>query len=190
MQAIFNRLRVLFGGKLTQAQVDATNQVIATASATAVASMLGVHGMRTSPQGIALICSFEGYRHKAYDDGVGVWTIGYGTTRYPSGNKVAKGDVTTPAQAREYMAHDLANFEAAVNELVKVALKQTQFDALVSLTYNIGINAFKNSTLLKKLNTGDFSGAAAQFLVWNKAGGKVMQGLVRRREREHNYFLG
>lgn len=190
MQAIFDKLRALFGGRLTQAQVDAANQVIATASATAVASMLGVQGMRTSQQGIDLICGFEGYRSLAYDDGVGVWTIGYGTTRYPSGKKVAKGDVITPAQAREYMAHDLASFEAAVNQLVKVPLKQNQFDALVSLTYNIGINAFKNSTLLSKLNSGDFSGAAAQFLLWNKAGGKVMQGLVRRREGERRVFVG
>lgn len=188
-QEIFNRLRALLGGQLTQAQVDAANKVLAAASASAVSTMLGVQGMRTSSQGIDLICDFEGYRNKAYDDGVGVWTIGYGTTRYPSGNKVVKGDVISMAQAKEYMAHDLASFESAVNQSVKVPLKQNQFDALVSLTYNIGITAFKNSTLLKMLNSGNLAGAAGQFLVWNKAGGKVMQGLVQRREREKILFL-
>lgn len=190
MQAIFDKLRQLFGGKLTQQQVDAANQVIAASSATAVASMLGVQGMRTSRHGIDLICSFEGYRDKAYDDGVGVWTIGYGTTRYPNGISVKKGDTCTMAQAKLYMQNDLANFEAAVNEVVNVPLLQDMFDALVSLTYNIGIGAFKGSTLLKKLNAGDTVGAADQFLVWNKAGRKVMQGLVNRRKAERAKFCG
>lgn len=189
MQAIFDKLRQLFGGKLTQKQVDAANQVIATATATAVASMLDVQGMRTSQQGIDLICTFEGYRDKAYDDGVGVWTIGYGTTRYPNGLSVKKGDTCTMTQAKLYMQDDLASFEDAVNEAVKVPLLQHMFDALVSLTYNIGISAFKGSTLLKKLNAGDIIGAADQFMVWNKAGGKVMQGLVNRRAREKALFL-
>ena len=102
--------------------------------------------------------------------------------------KLKKGDTCTEAQAKEYMAHDLKKFESAVNTAVVVPINQNQFDALVSLAYNIGIKAFKNSTLLKKLNVGDIRGAAAQFDVWNKAGGKVMQGLVNRRAVERKLF--
>ena len=143
--------------------------------------------MKTSNTGINLICGFEGLRLKAYDDGVGVWTIGYGTTVI-NGVKVKKGDTCTIEQAKSYMAQDLKKFESAVNTAVKVPLNQNQFDALVSLTYNIGIGAFKDSTLLKKLNAKDFKGAAAQFDRWNKGGGKVMQGLVNRRAKERNLF--
>ena len=142
-----------------------------------------------SKTGIDLISSFEGIRLNAYDDGVGVWTIGIGTTIYPNGMKVKKGDKCTLEQAHEYLAHDMIEFEKTVNDSVKVPLSQNQFDALVSLTYNIGSTAFKNSTLLKKLNAKDFTGAADQFLVWNKGGGKVLKGLVRRREAERALFL-
>ncbi|MEJ5205238.1 lysozyme [Acinetobacter junii] len=142
-----------------------------------------------SKTGIDLISSFEGIRLNAYDDGVGVWTIGIGTTIYPNGVKVKKGDKCTLEQAKEYFAHDLKSFEKTVNDSVKVPLSQNQFDALVSLTYNIGSAAFKNSTLLKKLNAKDHQGAADQFLRWNKGGGKVMKGLVRRREAERALFL-
>ena len=99
-----------------------------------------------------------------------------------------KGDTCTVAQAIEYMAHDLKKFESAVNGAVTMLINQNQFDALVSLAYNIGTNAFKNSTLVKKLNAGDIRGAAAQFGVWIRAGGKVMQGLVNRRAVEHKLF--
>ncbi|WP_407061344.1 lysozyme [Acinetobacter ursingii] len=145
--------------------------------------------MKISNNGLDLIKQFEGLKLNAYDDGVGVWTIGTGTTVYPNGVKVKKGDTCTPEQAKAYFKHDLAKFEKAVNESVIVPLSQNQFDALVSLTYNIGSGAFNNSTLLKKLNKGDYQGAADQFLVWNKAGGKVMKGLVRRREAERALFL-
>lgn len=143
--------------------------------------------MKISNTGINLICGFEGLRLKAYDDGVGVWTIGYGTTVI-NGVKVKKGDTCTIEQAKSYMAQDLKKFESAVNTAVKVPLNQNQFDALVSLTYNIGTGAFKDSTLLKKLNAKDYKGAAAQFDRWNKGGGKVMQGLVNRRAKERNLF--
>ena len=118
-----------------------------------------------------------------------VWTIGIGTTVYPNGLKVKKGDKCTQEQALEYLQHDLKSFEKTVNDSVKVDLTQNQFDALVSLTYNIGSTAFKNSTLLKKLNAKDYAGAADQFLVWNKGGGKVLKGLVRRRDAERALFL-
>lgn len=143
----------------------------------------------TSQKGINQVKSFEGKRLAAYDDGVGVWTIGFGTTIYPNGVKVKKGDKCTELQAEQYLRNDLIRFENAVNESVKVPINQNQFDALVSLTYNIGASAFKNSTLLRKLNAGDKKGAADQFDVWNKAGGKVMKGLVNRRASEKALFL-
>ena len=86
------------------------------------------------------------------------------------------------------MAHDLKKFESTVNSAVTVPINQNQFDALVSLAYNIGTGAFKESTLLKKLNLGDYKAAAAQFAVWNRGGGKVMQGLVNRRAVERKLF--
>ncbi|WP_228147193.1 lysozyme [Acinetobacter sp. ANC 3832] len=140
-----------------------------------------------SKAGIDAICSYEGLEFKAYLDSANIWTIGYGTIKYPNGVRVKKGDTCTIEQAKAYMASDLKSFEAAVNK-VKVPLNQNQYDALVSLTYNIGVNAFANSTLLKKLNAGDYKGAAAQFNVWNKVKGKIVQGLVNRRAKERKLF--
>ncbi|MCU4582853.1 lysozyme [Acinetobacter gyllenbergii] len=177
----FDAARVLAGGKLTQSQVNELNNV--------ADGLAPKNGMKTSQVGIDLITSFEALRLAAYDDGVGVWTIGYGTTVYPSGVKVKKGDVCTKAQAVSFFQHDLRRFEAAVNQAVKVVINQNQFDALVSLTYNIGETALKKSTLLAKLNKGDLNGAADQFAAWNKGGGKVLKGLVRRRAAESDLFL-
>lgn len=191
MKQIFDFLRKISGGSLTQKQVDAANQVIAKATDSTVANMLGiaVDEMLLSNLGIDLICDFEGKRLVAYDDGVGIWTIGFGTTVYPNGIRVKKGDTCTEAQAKAYMSHNLKKFEQAVNSSVTIPLNQNQFDALVSLAYNIGTNAFKNSTLVKKLNAGDIRGAADQFDVWVNAGGKRMQGLVNRRAKEKEVFL-
>ena len=190
MKHIFDFLRKISGGKLTQKQVDAADKLIATAYDD-LNDMLGISTdeMHISPSGIDLICNFEGKRLTAYDDGVGVWTIGFGTTVYPNGIKVMKGDTCTEAQAKTYMAHDLKKFEATVNKAVTVQLNQNQFDALVSLAYNIGTNAFSKSTLVKKLNANDIRGAADQFDVWVNAGGKRMQGLVNRRAKEKALFL-
>ncbi len=190
MKHIFDFLRKISGGKLTQKQVDAADKLIATAYDD-LNDMLGIatDEMHISPSGIDLICNFEGKRLTAYDDGVGVWTIGFGTTVYPNGIKVMKGDTCTEAQAKTYMAHDLKKFEATVNNAVKIPLNQNQFDALVSLAYNIGTNAFSKSTLVKKLNANDIRGAADQFDVWVNAGGKRMQGLVNRRTVEKALFL-
>ena len=186
---IFDYLRKLSGGVLTQAQVIATDKLLSI-DLDAVKNMLGIpESMSVSDKGVDLICEFEGKRLAAYDDGVGVWTIGFGTIKYPDGNRVKKGDACTLEQAKEYMRHDLIEFEHTVNSSVKVPLNQNQFDALVSLAYNIGSNAFKSSTLVKKLNTGDYRGASDQFNVWINAGGKRMQGLVNRRDREKLLFL-
>ena len=188
-KTIFDYLRKLSGGVLTQAQVIATDKLLSI-DLDAVKNMLGIpESMSVSNKGVDLICEFEGKRLVAYDDGVGVWTIGFGTIKYPNGVRVKKGDTCTLDQAKEYMRHDLIEFEHTVNSSVKVPLNQNQFDALVSLAYNIGSNAFKSSTLVKKLNTGDIRGAADQFDVWVNAGGKRMQGLVNRRDREKLLFL-
>ena len=176
---LFSNFRKLAGGSLSQVQVDQINHLVAGFQ----------QKVKTvSNSGIDLICSFEGLRLNAYDDGVGVWTIGFGTTIYPNGIRVKRGDTCTEAQAKAYMAHDLKKFELAVNSSVTMSINQNQFDALVLLAYNIGTNAFKNSTLVKKLNANDVRGAAAQFSVWNKAGGNVMQGLVNRRAVERKLF--
>lgn len=186
---IFDYLRKLSGGVLTQAQVIATDKLLSI-DFDSVKNMLGIpESMSVSNKGVDLICEFEGKRLVAYDDGVGVWTIGFGTIKYPNGVRVEKGDTCTLDQAKEYMRHDLIEFEHTVNSSVKVPLNQNQFDALVSLAYNIGSSAFKSSTLVKKLNTGDYQGAADQFNVWVNAGGKRMQGLVNRRDREKLLFL-
>ncbi|WP_151775988.1 lysozyme [Acinetobacter colistiniresistens] len=181
LKPFFDAARVLAGGKLTQTQVDELNKT--------VDALTPNQAMKTSPVGINLITSFEDEKLIAYDDGVGVWTIGFGTTIYPNGLRVKRGDRCTVEQAKAFFTYDLKRFEAAVNGAVKVPLTQNQFDALVSLTYNIGENAFKGSTLLKKLNARDYQGAADQFLVWNRGGGKVMKGLVRRRDAERALFL-
>ena len=191
MKHIFDFLRKISGGTLTQKQVDAANQVIATATDVSVADMLGIaiDQMAVSLFGVDLICGFEGKRLTAYDDGVGVWTIGFGTTKYPNGIRVKKGDTCTLDQAKAYMQNDLKSFEQTVNNTVKVPLNQNQFDALVSLAYNIGTNAFSKSTLVKKLNSNDIRGAADQFDLWVNAGGERMQGLVNRRAKEKALFL-
>lgn len=180
MSVIFDEFRKLAGGKLTQAQVDKINALI---------DDIQAKSMTVDSAGVDLIGQFEGLRLNAYDDGVGVWTIGWGTTVYPNGQKVKKCDKITLDQAKQYKAHDLVKFEKAVNDAVKVSLNQNQFNALVSLAYNIGVSAFTNSTLLKRLNEGDYKAAADQFLVWVNAGGKRMQGLVNRRNKEREVFL-
>lgn len=186
---IFDYLRKLSGGILTQAQVVATDKLLSI-DFDAVKKMLGVPELMTvSTKGIDLICSFEGLRLTAYDDGVGVWTIGFGTIKYPNGVRAKRGDTCTLEQAKSYMKYNLIEFEHTVNSLVKVPLNQNQFDALVSLTYNIGSGALKSSTLLKKLNLSDYKGAADQFDVWVNAGGKRMQGLANRRAKEKSLFL-
>lgn len=140
--------------------------------------------MKIGKKGISLIQSFESLRLKAYDDGVGVPTIGWGHTK-----GVKWGDTCTKEQADQWLLEDLAVAEKAVNAYVKVDLSQGQYDALVSFTFNVGTGALKSSTLLKKLNAGDYLGAADEFPRWNKGGGKVMKGLTRRRAAERELFL-
>ena len=152
--------------------------------------------MRLSESGLTLIKNFEGLRLSAYKDVAGVWTIGYGSTRYHDGKTIKPGDeLTDESQADALLANTLGQYVDAVNNYVHVQLTQNQFDALVSFTYNEGTGALKYSTLLKKLNTGDYQGAAVQFLVWNKitdpeTGEKVVSNtLTARRIKESKLFL-
>lgn len=141
--------------------------------------------MKISQKGINLIKQFEGLELKAYRDSVGVLTIGYGST----GSHVSVGEVITEAQAETLLIKDLSRFESGVTELVKVPVTQNQFDALVSFSFNLGLGNLKSSTLLKKLNAKDYTGASKEFERWNKAGGKVLNGLTRRRLAEKELFL-
>ncbi|MCQ9124346.1 lysozyme [Rodentibacter caecimuris] len=144
--------------------------------------------MKISEKGINHIILDEGERLMAYQDIVGIWTIGVGHTGFVDGKPVARGMTITKEKSREILKADLARFEKAVNANVKVPLTQNQFDALVSLAFNIGEGAFSRSTLVRKLNAGDYQGASQQFLVWKNAGGKVSQGLLNRRKREKALF--
>lgn len=149
-------------------------------------------GMTLSPAGLRLIQSFEGCRLEAYPDpgntnGKPI-TIGYGSTRKLDGTPWALGDTITQAQADELLRRDVSTAEQWVERLVAVPVTQAQFDALVSLCFNIGASAFERSTLLRLLNDGDIAGAAAQFDRWRLAGGRVLPGLVRRRAAERTMF--
>ena len=141
--------------------------------------------MKISQKGINLIKVFEGLSLKAYKDSVGVITIGYGST----GPHVSMGQTITEAQAESLLKSDLSRFEKGVSDLVPVPLNQNQFDALVSFSFNLGLGNLKSSTLLRKLNSLDYSGASKEFERWNKAGGKVLAGLTRRRIAERDLFL-
>ncbi|CZX20467.1 glycoside hydrolase family protein [Enterobacter kobei] len=145
--------------------------------------------MQTSEKGIALIKQFEGCKLTAYQDSVGVWTIGYGWTQPVDGKPIRAGMTIKQETADRLLKTGLVSYESDVSRLVKVGLTQGQFDALVSFTYNLGSRSLSTSTLLRKLNAGDYAGAADEFLRWNKAGGKVLNGLTRRREAERALFL-
>lgn len=143
--------------------------------------------MQTSDAGRAMIAGFEGLRLTAYRCPAGVLTIGYGHT----GPDVKPGLVITQQQAENLLAADLARFERGVSEMCAgLSLTQGQFDALVSFAYNLGLGALAGSTLMRLLRAGDVQGAARQFDRWNKAGGKVLPGLVKRRAAERDLFSG
>ena len=140
--------------------------------------------MKPSKACVDLVKSFEGFRAEAYKCPAGVWTVGYGTTEH-----VNPGDVVNEQEAEELLLNDLTDAARAIDELVDVQITQKQFDALASLIYNIGREAFRNSTLLKLLNGGkSVYEVGAQFLRWNRAGGKVLPGLSRRRAAEAVLF--
>ncbi|HBC0574587.1 lysozyme [Serratia marcescens] len=145
--------------------------------------------MQISKSGIELIKRFEGLRLKAYQDSVGVWTIGYGWTQPVDGKKVGPGMQIDQATADRLLKCGVVQYEQGVNQLVRVRITQGQFDALVSFAYNLGLRSLSTSTLLRKLNDGDKQGAADEFGRWVNAGGKRLDGLVERRAAEREMFL-
>jgi lysozyme len=144
--------------------------------------------MKINKETLELIKDFEGLELKAYKDAVGVWTIGYGHTAAAGNPKPVSGMVITAKQAEDLLLKDMVKYENAVKKYVKVPLNDNQYGALVSFTYNLGEGNFSKSTLLKKVNAKDFAGAANEFAKWNKAGGKVLNGLTRRRAAEAALF--
>lgn len=137
-----------------------------------------------SGNGLALTEQFEGLELNAYQDQVGVWTIGYGHT----GPDVVSGLAITKEQAQDFLAQDILSAATCVNNHVTTELAQNEFDALVDFVFNLGQGAFTGSTLLRDLNAGSFSDAATQFDAWDHAGGAVVAGLLRRRQAETDLF--
>jgi lysozyme len=206
--AFFTDIKHTFGrAKLTQPEVDdidkALDRLGVPRDGATLAHGAGPNrqGMTLGKLGLDLIKSFEGFVDYAYDDqrrdahgrplridegstAKGVLTIGYGHTR-----GVIPGQTCTEPEAESMLRGDVAHAEQAVGNSVEVALTQNQFDALVSLVFNIGESAFRKSTLLARLNTGSYKAAADQFLRWTYDDGKQLQGLVNRRNRERELFL-
>ena len=144
---------------------------------------LGMILMNLGYKGTKLLKYFEGCKLTAYQDSVGVWTIGYGHTK-----GVYDGMTITQEEAEQMLLTELEEYEGYVEKYVTVPLTQNQFDALVVWVYNLGPTNFRNSTLLKELNAGNYNAAGQEITRWNKAGGKVLAGLVKRREAEAELF--
>lgn len=142
--------------------------------------------MKISQQGLDLIKKWEGFRQRAYQDIVGVWTIGFGSTKI-HGSKVRPTDMITEKEAEGLLQEELET--AIYPHLASLELAQNQFDALCSFIYNLGATNFNKSTLRKKIVAKDYSGAANEFVKWNKAGGKVVDGLTKRRTDESKLFM-
>lgn len=187
---IFDAARAAKGAGFTQEQVDALNYALDRAGVPREFLTLGTKGE-------ALVKRWESYKQdlgdgrvQAYPDpatGGAPWTIGWGTT----GPDVVKDTIWTREQAQDRFRQHVAEFSAGVAQALESApTTQDQFDAMVSLAYNVGLGNFRGSTLLKKHKAGDYAGAQAQFAVWNKAAGKVMKGLINRRADEAKLYGG
>ena len=137
-----------------------------------------------------LIKQYEGCKLTAYQDIVGIWTIGYGTTAAAGlGIEPAKGMTITQERAEDLLRQGVEKFATTVDAMITAKVNANQFGATVSLSYNIGPTALAKSTVLRELNAGNYDKAAAAFRMWNKAGGQVVKGLVNRREAEIKLFL-
>ena len=146
--------------------------------------------MKTNAAALDIITTFEGFSSAPYQCPAGVWTIGHGSTRCPDRSRVTQD---TPPLTREealtWVRHELARTEYDVARLVRIPLTENQFGALVSFTYNVGSGNLNASTLRQTLNRGDVEGALLEFPKWRRAGGKILLGLVRRREAEKQLFV-
>ena len=152
--------------------------------------------MKISENGLKLIQEFENFEAKPYLDSARVWTIGYGSTYYPNGKPVTGRDKPITREYAETIQRNViaTDFEPVINELLEREIAsgfitQNMYDAIISLAYNIGVNGFKKSSVLRLLKQGDKENAGNAFLLWNKAGGKVLKGLVNRRKKERELFL-
>ena len=200
MKIIFDRFRTITG-KLSQAQVDAISKLIELDKQNVeIAIGLATHSVKSSARsksdeqtisskGYQLIKTFEGFRADAYLDTGGVWTIGYGTIRYPTGLAVKRGDKCTREQGERYLMNDCKWVNDAIKQNIKHPLTQNQYDALASFIYNIGATAFKSSTMLRLINDNKFNSAANEFDRWVFDNGRVIKGLVNRRAAEKELFL-
>lgn len=187
--------------RLTQGEVDAANALLEYFEPESLKEHLieinrWHSGMQLSNKGLELIKQFEGFRSAPYRDAVGVWTIGFGNTYYPNGRKVSANDKPLTIAEASQLKLDIINkdFAPAVNTLLADEIKagkinQQMFDALVSLAYNIGTGALARSSVIRYLKQGNNQAAANAILMWNKAGGRTLTGLVRRREAERKLFL-
>lgn len=146
---------------------------------------LKLAALSLSASALVGIATWEGFSSNAYQDIVGIWTLGFGTTE-----GVKQGQTIDPVKALQRKLTDVQQFEGALKQCIKVPLHQYEYDAYLSLAYNIGPTAFCNSTLVRKLNAGDYEGSCKEILRWNKAGGKVVRGLTNRREAEYRQCIG
>ena len=146
--------------------------------------------MKVNAEGYALIKRFEGCRLKAYKCPANVWTIGFGNTFYEDGTKVKEGDVITQQRADELAKFIIDQFAVSIAPFIQKTLTENQFSACVSLAYNIGTGGFKKSSVFKKLNVNPNDATIADsFRLWNKGGGKILAGLVKRREAEIQLYF-
>lgn len=198
MKEFFSWYRKQMGGKLTQSQVDDANALIDKMGIEQAKILLAKTKPNTqmalSDKGFDMIATFEGFRSQPYKDAVSIPTIGYGNTYYLDGRKVKMTDkpISRDEAKRLKMAVINKDFAPAVRKALadsKVPITQNMFDACVSLAYNIGVSAFAKSSVVRYLNAGNKQKAGDAFLLWNKAKGKVLAGLDRRRRAERKIFL-
>ncbi len=144
--------------------------------------------MKMTSEGLDLIKHFEGFRRTAYQDPIGIWTIGYGHTSMAGDPSVFRGLTISEAKADAILARDVAVFARGVSEQLRTTVSDQQYSALVSFAYNVGLDNFRKSSVLKAVNRQDFAAAGRRLQLWNKAGGRVLPGLVRRRAAEAALF--
>jgi lysozyme len=145
--------------------------------------------VKINTAGLDLIKRWEGLRLTAYQDSVGIWTIGYGHTAEAGPPAPKAGMKITEKEADDILKRDLGQYERAVTKAISVAPTSNQFAAMISLCFNIGPTNFAKSSVVRRMNEGNAKAAADAFLLWNKAGGKVLKGLTARREDEKKLFL-
>ena len=146
--------------------------------------------MKLSDNGFNILGELEGIVLSPYKDAVGIPTIGIGSTYYEDGTKVKMTDKPiTKERAIQLAKNVVKSFEEQVNKSILLPMTQNQFDAMVLLCYNIGKSGFARSSVVRNFNLGNIQKAADSFLLWNKAGGRVVQGLVNRRKKERELFL-